>query len=184
MSSQGWVEALTSGQGDGPTLTAAAAASAIPVYARITLPQCYFSIGKILRITAHGRISCAVTTPGTARWDVRLGGTAVFDTAALNLNVVAKTTVPWWLEILLTCRAVGNVALTTFMGCAQFQSEAVVGSPLPSAGGNGTLLAPVGAPAVGTGVDGTSALTFDTFFTQTVASGSMTMHQYLVQSLN
>jgi hypothetical protein len=89
-----------------------------------------------------------VTTPGTARFDVRMGpsGTIiVFDTGALNLNVVAKTTVPWLLEIWLTCRAVGTGTATNFLGIANFQSEAVVGSPVNTAGGNGSLLAPVGA---------------------------------------
>jgi hypothetical protein len=27
-----------------------------------------------MKLTAQGRISCVVTTPGTARFDIRLGG--------------------------------------------------------------------------------------------------------------
>src|SRR5260221_411784 len=108
MSQQSWVETLVTAQVDGTAITAAAATSAIPAAAKITLPNNFFYIGRMLKIFAMGRISCVVTTPGTARWDVRLGGTVVFDTAALNLNIVAKTTVPWWLEIELTCRAIGS----------------------------------------------------------------------------
>lgn len=184
MSLQTWQEVVSVGKVDGPPLTAAAAATCIPTEAKITLPNNYFSIGKMLRITIYGRISCVVTTPGTARFDVRLGGTVVFDTAALNLNVVAKTNVPYKLVILLTCRATGSGSATNFMGQAEFQSEAVVGAAANTAGGNGNLLAPVGAPAVGSGVDNTSALTLDVFFTQTVATGSQTVHQYMVESLN
>lgn len=166
---------------DGPTLTAAAAASCIPVASRLILPNNYWTIGKQLRVKMSGRISCAVTTPGTARFDLRTGpsGTIVaFDTGALNLNIVAKTTVPWQLDIDLTCRAVGTGTATQLFGIGRFTSEAVVGAPLPSAGGNGVLMVPVGAPGVGTGFDNTAANAVDMFFTQTVATGSMTVHQY------
>lgn len=187
MSVQTWQETIVAGVADGPTLTAAAAASCIPTGSRIILPNNYFYVGKILKVVMHGRISCAVTTPGTARFDVRLGpsGTIVaFDTGALNLNIVAKTTVPWLLEIWLTCRAVGSGTASNLFGIANFQSEAIIGAPLPAAGGNASLLAPVGAPAVGTGFDNTAANALDVFFTQTVATGSMTVHGYRVDALN
>lgn len=187
MSVQSWQETIVAGTVDGPTLTAAAAASCIPTPSRIILPNNYFYIGKLLKVVLHGRISCAVTTPGTARFDIRLGpsGTVVvFDTLALNLNIVAKTTVPWLLEIWLTCRAVGTGTSSNFFGVGNFQSEAVVGAPLPTAGGNGSLLVPVGTPAVGGGFDNTAANAFDVFFTQTVATGSLTVHGYRVDALN
>jgi hypothetical protein len=178
---------IVSGQVDGPALTAAAAASCIPTPSRIILPNNYFYIGQQLMLTMSGRISCAVTTPGTARFDVRMGpsGTiVVYDTGALNLNIVAKTNVPWTLKILFTCRAVGTGTATTLFGIGEFKSEAVVGSPLPSAGGNGSLIVPVGAPAVGGGFDATAANALDVFFTQTVATGSLQVHQYLWEALN
>lgn len=187
MSLQTWSEVLTQNATDGPTLTAAARASCIPTANRIVLPNNYFYIGRTLKFTMSGRISCVVTTPGTARFDICLGSagtTIVFDTLALNLNIVAKTTVPWQLEVDLTCRAVGNGTLTTFFPTGRFQSEAVIASPLPTVGGNGTLLVPVGTPAVGAGMDNTAASAVDVFFTQTVATGSMTVHNYRVESLN
>jgi hypothetical protein len=187
MSMQTWQEVIMVGTADGPPLTAAAAASCIPTGAKFTLPSNYFQVGKAIRITLMGRISCAVTTPGTARFDVRLGAsgsTVVFDTGALNLNIVAKVNVPFVVEIELHCRAAGAGTTTTFMGVAKFTSEAVVGSPLPAAGSNGTLLAPVTAPAVGAGFDNTAASILDVFFTQTVATGSLTVHTYKVESLN
>ena len=78
---------------------------------------------------------------------------------------------------MLTCRAVGTGTGTTLFGLGQFTSEAVVMAPLPSAGGNGVLLCPVGTPAVGTGFDNTASNAVDFFFTQTVATGSLTVHQ-------
>jgi hypothetical protein len=166
---------------DGPTLTAAAAASCIPTPSRLILPNNYWTVGKAWHVRMSGRISCAVTTPGTARFDLRTGpsGTIVaWDSGALNLNIVAKTTIPWLLEVDLVCRAVGSGTASNLFAIGRFQSEAVIASPLPAAGGNGTLLCPVGTPAVGTGFDNTAANAVDWFFTQTAATGSLTVHQY------
>jgi hypothetical protein len=185
---QSWQETLVVGVTDGPTLTAAARASCIPVASRIVLPNSYFYVGKVIKVMMGGRISCAVTTPGTARFDICLGSagtTVVFDTLALNLNIVAKTTVPWYFEAKLVCRTVGNATGTTMfpMGC-YFASEAVIGSAAPAAGSNGSLLVPVGTPAVGAGFDNTAASALDVFFTQTVATGSLTVHSFQVDALN
>jgi len=171
---------LVIGSTDGPTLTAAAAASCIPTANKITLPTNYWTIGKQWRVLIQGRISCAVTTPGTARFDIRSTSAIIYDTGALNLNIVAKTTVPFELDINLICRAVGTGTSTTLFGIGRFTSEAVIASGLPSVSSNGTLLCPVGTPAVGAGTDNTAANTIDVFFTQTVATGSMTVHNYSI----
>ena len=178
---------LTVGSTDGPTLTAAARASSIPVSNRIVLPNNYFYVGKAIKITASGRISNAVTTPGTARLDVCLGSagtTIVYDTGAINLNLVAKTNVPWQFKLYLVCRAIGTGTSATFFPSGVFQSEAIVGSPVNTVGGDGSLLVPVGAPAVGAGMDNSAASALDMFFTQTVATGSFTVHNYIVEELN
>jgi hypothetical protein len=170
---------------DGPTLTAAAAASCIPTNSKFTLPNNYWELGKMWRLRAYGRISCVVTTPGTARFDLRIGNVVAWDSLAMALNTVAKTNVGWALDVLLTCRAVGNGVLTTLFGQGTWESEAVVGSPLPSAGGAGQHILPVAtAPAVGTGFDNTVQNTVDMFFTQTVATGSMTLHNWLIEEMN
>jgi hypothetical protein len=188
MSLQTWQETIVMGATDGPTLTAAARASCIPTANRITLPNNFFYIGRAIKFKLSGRISCVVTTPGTARLDICMGAagtTIVFDTLALNLNIVAKTTVPWSFEVTLVCRAVGNSTATTFFPHdGKFVSEAVIASPLPTVGGNGYLNVPVGTPAVGAGMDNTAASILDVFFTQTVATGSLTVHNYQVDVLN
>lgn len=187
MSSQYWQETLVTAQVDGPAITAAAATSCIPPSAKITLRNNFFDvIGKKIRVRVQGRISNVVTTPGTARFDIRLGGTVVFDTGALPLNVVAKTNVPFDLEIDLTCRSIGASTSSTLFGLGKFTSEANVGVAVPGTNNTGsqTLMVPVGAPAVGSGFDSTTALSVDMFFTQTVATGSLTVHQYEVSVLN
>ena len=185
MPSQSYQSTLITAQADGAAKTASAAASILPVGALLTLPPNYFSwIGQMVKVTAHGRISCAVTTPGTVRLDLRLGGTVVYDTGALNLNIVAKTNVPWWLEVLLCVRTIGTTTTATLFGLGNFQSEAIVGAPLPTVGGNGSLLCPVGAPAVGGGFDSTASKVVDLQHTQTVATGSITLHMFKIESLN
>ncbi len=184
MGIQRWSNPLITALVDGPTLTAAAAATCIPTAAKITLPNNFFEIGKQLRITASGRISCVVTTPGTARYDIRVGAVVAFDSLAMPLNIVAKTNVPWMLEILLTCRAVGSGTSTTLFGAGKWTSEASIGAPLAAVGAPGSFVLPYNAaPAIGTGFDGTAANTLDMFFTQTVATGSMTLHEYLVEEI-
>ncbi len=185
MGSQYWANPIAEAISDGPTLIAAAGVSCLPTPGRVTLPNTFFDRpGKQLRITASGRISCAVTTPGTARYDVRLGGVIAFDSLAMPLNVAGKTNVGWWLEILLTCRTIGSGTAATLLGQGFWTSEASIGAPAAAAGAPGSFLLPYGiAPAPGAGFDSTSALALDLFFTQTVGTGSMILHQYLAEEI-
>jgi hypothetical protein len=178
MPSMKWCAPLVTAASDGNTLVAAAAASCIPTGAKYVLEGGFFDApGKQLKIEASGRISNAVTTPGTARFDVRLGGTVVFDGLAVPLNIIAKTNVGWWLEIILTCRTIGATA--TLIGQGTWTSESAIGSALATVTAPGSLLLPYNtAPAVGNTFDSTAALALDMFFTQTVATGSLTLHQY------
>jgi hypothetical protein len=185
MASQSWQQTLITSQVDGTTLTAAAAASAIPAAAKYTLPANFFqNIGQQLLIKASGRISSLITTPGTARYDVRFGGTVVFDSQAILLDTVAAhTTVGWFLEILLTVRAIGSSA--NLMGQGYWMSEDILGVPATAPKGVLSAILPWNTtPAVGTNFDSTATQQIDFFFTQTAATGSMTVHQYDVISLN
>jgi hypothetical protein len=178
-------QVISSSYTDGPTLTAASAASCVPTYVPTTLPAGYWQIGRVWRLRASGRISCVVTTPGTARWDLRLGGVVAFDTLAIPLNIVAKTNVPWVLDVVMTCRAVGSGTSANLIGQGYWLSEAALNVAVPSTGpGPGGNTLPYNtAPAVGTGFNSQSALTLDFFFTQTVATGSMTVHQFMIEQM-
>lgn len=186
MSYQSWQETLVNATSDGPTLTAAAAASCIPTAARITLPNNYFFVGRMLRITATGRISSVITTPGTARFDVRIGAVVVFDSQPILLDTsAAYTNVGWKLDLLLTCRAIGSGTSANIIGQGVWTCTDILGTPTPAPRGALSAILPWNAaPAVGTGFDSTAASTLDMFFTQTVATGSLTVHQYMVESLN
>lgn len=178
-------ETLIEAQGDGSALTAAAAATCIPAAAKFTLPANFFNrIGKQLIIRASGRITSVITTPGTARYDVRLGGTVVFDSLAVLLDsVAAHTNVGWTLEILLTARAIG--ASGNLMGQGTWTSEDILGVPATAPKGVLSAILPWNsAPAVGSNFDTTASQQIDLFFTQTAATGSQTLHQYSVISPN
>ncbi len=185
MGLQRWQETLITSQIDGAALTAAAAATMLPAAAIFTLPANFFDApGKQIRIQASGRISSLITTPGTARYDVRLGGTVVFDGLAVLLDTIAgHTTVGWALDILLTCRVIGAAA--NFFGIGQWTTEDILGVPATAPKGVLTAILPWNtAPAVGANFDSTVSQTVDMFFTQTVATGTMTCHQYSLQGMN
>lgn len=170
---------------DGPTLTAAAAASCVPTYVPTTLPAGYFQIGRILRLRMAGRLSCAVTTPGVFRMDMRLGGVVAFDTLAIPLNIVAQTTVPWSLDVMMTCRAVGSGTSAQLLSQGVWTSTAGLAVPAVATGPwAGVITVPYNtAPVVGTGFNSQSALTLDFFHTQTVATGQMILHSMMLEQM-
>lgn len=189
MSLQTWQETLVSSATDGPALTAAAAASCLPAEAKIVLLPDRFrwSVGKALRISASGRISSVITTPGTARFDVRLGGNVVFDGLAVLLDsVAAHANAQWRLALDLVCTAIGTSA--TLEGSGAWTCEDILGVPATAPKGVLTAMLPWNtAPGSAGGTfDSTASAgnVLDLFFTQTVATGSMTLHRYLVESLN
>ena len=190
MPGQSWQETLMNQNVDGTALTASTTATSIlHATAKLQLPPNFFRIGKMLKIAAAGRIS-TVTTPGTLTLDIRLGPAApptivVANGGAMTMNATAKTNVPWYLEWVLTCRAVGNSTAANLMHQGVWTSEAVVGSSAPTAGGAGSHLLPNAAPAVGTGFDSTVGLFLDLFATwQTNNANSIQTHQFRVEDLN
>lgn len=181
----GYMETIVESQADGTALTAAARASMIPAAARFTIRPNYFDkIGKKLRVRATGRISSLITTPGTARFDISFGAAVVFDGLAVLLDTVAgHTNVGWWLEVELTCRAIG--ATGNLFGQGIWACEDILGVPATAPKGVLTAILPWNsAPAVGANFDTTAQQTVDAFFTQTVATGSMTCHQYCLEGTN
>lgn len=184
MSNQTWPSLVYAAPASGAALTAAAAASCLPVPLKPVLDANFFKyVGQQIQIKAWGIISNAVTTPGTARFDVRLGGTVVFDSLAIALDTAVHTNAQWELDIMLTCRVIGSAAQV--MGQGEWRSE----------NGKGVLATPPqpavplrlpwnSAPALGTAFDDTASKAFDLFFTQTVATGSLTLHQCQLLSWN
>jgi len=176
---------LIAAYSDGPTLTAASAASCLPTYCLTTVQAGYWQVGRTWRITCAGRVSTVVTTPGTFRLDLRMGSVTVFDTLAMPGNVVAQTNVPWWGEFIIVCHSVGSGTSATLFGQGFMSSTAWLNVAAVATGPwAGAIPVPYNtAPVAGTGFDSTIANALDFRFTQTAATGSFTMHTFLLEEL-
>lgn len=192
MSNQGWVECVSSAQVAGPTLASfTTAVSCLPTQARYTIPSDEWFLGKALRVRAAGQISNVVTASPTFTFEFRLGPSSnivAFTTGALVTSTTAHTTLPWWLDIMMTCRSIGGGTSGTLMGQALVSSRAFVdvsGADVTTTG-HPTLLAPETAPAVGTGFDTNVANIADLFVAcQTSNAGNaLTLQQYSLEILN
>jgi hypothetical protein len=188
MSHQSWQETLVAAQADGTAVTATSEGSLLPGQAKYTIPANYLDyIGKKLRIRAAGRISNIVTTPGTLTLKVKMGPTSTIIAAAssaMQLNAVAKTNVTWVLDWAFDLRSIGSGTSATWMHTGTWQSESVVGSPLPSAGGAGQFMIPASAPAVGTGFDSTVANLLDLTAQFSLTGNSIQLHQFALEAMN
>jgi len=177
----------------GPALTAAASASMLvgssPASGQVrgAIPANWITVGSMIHVRAGGIISSVVTTPGTARYDVRLGSNVVADGLAVLLNTTAQTNQQWQLEFDLLCVTAGTTTQATMRWLGKWTSPASINSGTITTGPqNGPCLLPwnTANPAVGAGFDSTVPNTFDVFFTQTVATGSMTCQYCTAVLLN
>lgn len=188
MSVQGWVESLAAAPADGAALSnTVTATSLLAATAKPILPGQYFSaVGKYVRLTATGRFSTVVTSPGTFLFDVRFGSTVIWTGGQMSLNTTAQTNATFKLDILLVCKSIGSGTSATVLGVGEFKSRAVIGSGALGATGCGVLLLPDTAPVAGTGFDSTTAQTVDLFGTWNTANAanSITVHEFLLESLN
>ena len=181
----GYYEPLCSLIADGTAVTAAARTSlttgAVSQAARPTLAANRLRIGDVIFIDASGRISSAVTTPGTALFDLGFGaslGTAVMSSGAIVLDpAIVHTNAGWVLYMKGTVRTIGTAASMFWQGT--WVCEDIVGvaaGAVPRAVALTTL--PWNAvPALGATFDSTVAQLIDLNFTQTVATGSCQLHQ-------
>src|SRR4051794_10924610 len=189
MSNQTFQETLAVQRAVGTLLnTYTAAKSIINPAALATLPANYLTPGRRLRIVCRGGLSNIVTTPGTINFQVKVGGVAAFDTGAIQLNATAHTTLPFWLEIGMTVRAIGSGTAANLIGLAQLTGRmfTLTAGQTDDAQGMQTLLAPATAPAVGTGFDSTIANIIDLWagFSISNAGNGIQIQEYTLESLN
>jgi|SRR6267142_1033060 len=181
----GWAQVLTTAQSSGAAVTAAAETTLLPSHAKYPMPAGLLAnVGQQLWIRAAGIVSSAITTPGSIQLKVKFGSTAVFDGLAILLDTVAAhTNKPWWLDLIMTVTTVGSAA--TLMGHGQFTSENVKGQEVAMPVGSVVAMLPWNAtPANGTAFDSTATQLVDLTYTQTVATGSVTLQQYALLLMN
>jgi hypothetical protein len=191
MATAGYAQTLITAQSDGTSRASfTTAITILPDHARWTIPAGYFFIGKKLRVTASGRISNVVTAQPTFQFLFKLGPTSnitVFDGGNMTTSTTAHTTVPWSLEIDLTCRAVGAGTTATLMGQGRVWSRAFVvsGATADSVNTHTTLMIPATTPAVGGGFDSTVANIADLFAACGTSDPAnlIQLHQYSLEDL-
>jgi len=188
MSRQGWMELLAKQNAAGTLFnTYTTSKTVINADGLWSMPANFLDIGRRFRVSVQGGISNIVTTPGTITCEVKIGSVVAFTTGAMQLSTTAHTTIPFWLEIELTCRAIGPTTSANFMGQAIMHSQTVNATAVADGTQTHTLLlAPNTAPAVGTGFDSTVANTWDFWagFSISNAGNGIQVQQYSLYALN
>lgn len=188
MSQQGWVETLASMQVAGPTLASfTTAVSMLSPHAKRTIPADDWEIGKALLVRGSGQISNVVTAQPTFTFDFRLGSSVQWSSGAILTSTTAHTTVPFYFEVMVTCRAIGSTANCMTQGWVASRAFIDLGATADiTTSGHPFLLAPETTPAVGSNFDSNTSLVADMFCACSAsnAGNAVTLQQYWLQSLN
>lgn len=188
MSNQGWAETVASAQLSGTGLVSfTTAASILPAQALYTIPTDNWFIGKQFKILAAGQVSNVVTAQPTFTFNVNFGATTVFTTGAILTSTTAHTTVPWWLEVMLSCRAVG--ATGNLMGQGWTMSRAWIDAGATADAttvGHASLMVPETTPAVGSNFNTNASQQVDLQCACSVsnAANAVQLHQYQLVEMN
>jgi len=196
MSLQTWGECLVCQKADSPLQTTFTTAKSVfgvdgtdaAAACKYTVPAGFFVPGKTLEINMRGDMSNIVTTPGTITFQVMVGAVIAFTTGAIQFSTTAHTTLPFWLDIDLTCQLEGGGTQAKLMGQAKITSNCIsntavadsVASDIP------TLMGPNTTPALGTGFDSTAAQKIDIFagFSISNAGNGVRSRQYRLIAWN
>lgn len=175
-------------QAQGPILTASLVrTSLMPTSAKPTLPtQFWDRPGKKVRFRFQGRLGNIVTTPGTLTLDLTFAAVQVWNSGAIQLSAVAHTTLPFWLEVELTCRAIGSGTGANVMAFGRMTSQCIIPAVgVVDAGSHNVLLVPNIAPVVSTGFDSTILNAVDIFGTFSLSNANaINIEAYDMEELN
>ena len=186
MPMQTWRQTLYTTIADGTAVTAAAETILVPDY---TLPAGYLYPGALLKYSAFGRMSSAITTPGTFTWRTRwggVGGVALAASGAIAPDpTAASTNVAWFVEFYIQCRSVGTAGTAMSWG-RMWQNDiddgAAAVANLTTALNNQQAVFPDAAATAA--IDTTTAKALSITVTPSVATGSVTCHHALLESLS
>jgi hypothetical protein len=195
MPQQGWNQNLTTQRTAGTLFnTYTTSKTVINQQDLVPLQANYFQLGSKLRIRICGAISNIVTTPGTITFEVAFINSAaavvtVWSSGAVQLNATAHTTLPFQLEIDLTCQltntGVGG-AIAKLMGVGRLSGVMFTKTAGQTDGANTetVMMVPVTAPALGTAFDSTLAQTIDlrVGFSISNAGNGVRIDQYDVEA--
>jgi hypothetical protein len=168
--------------------TYTAAKTVIPATNLVTLDPNFWYVGRKMRITVVGALSNIVTTPGTIVMQVMMGAIVAFTTGNIQLNATSHVLLPFWLDVILECRAVGSGTAANLMGMGRLQGiqPTLTAAQVDAVNTGGIFSAPATAPAVGTGFDSTIAniLDFWVGFSTNQPTNGVQVQLYLPEFLN
>lgn len=183
MSMQTWEETLYAIIADGTAVTAAAETIMVPNF---TLPANYLVPGRTMRYTLFFRVSTVITTPGTITQRLRYGGVAGTVLAASGAyaadSTAASTNLTGYTEYWFTTRSAGATGTVMCVG-RTFLNDVDDASAATIVANLAMHVIPVSAPATAT-VDTTAASALSPTWTQTAATGTMTVHLAVLESMS
>jgi hypothetical protein len=174
------VNVLARSETDGAAVnTSTTRTSLTPAHARYTTrTNGFWEVGKLLRLTALGRVSTFTSGTLTLSFGVA-GNVDAWASQALTM-VASQTNQTWRLELLMTVRAVGagGSATANLIGVGALNAGAAITAS--------TTMLPATAPAVGTSFDPGAASVLDLFATWSVsnAANSIQTHAFVLEALN
>lgn len=196
MSLQSWEETLVVLRQSSPLQTNYTTAKSVfgvdgtdqSASAKYTLPANFWVPGKSVNVRMMGALSNITASPGTITFQFMLGAVIAWTSGAINFSTTVHTTLPFWLDLELTCQVDGGGTQAKLIGQGQIISQCVsntsaadsVASDLP------TLLLPNTNPAQGTGFDSTAAQKVDIFagFSNAQTGNGIRVDQYRLRALN
>jgi hypothetical protein len=196
MSLQTWEETLVALRVDSPLQNTFTTAKSIfgvdgtdqAAAAKYTLPANFWVPGKSVNVRMMGDLSNIVTTPGTVTFQFMIGAVIAWTSGAINLSTTAHTTLPFWLDVELTCQVDGAGTQAKLMGQGIITSQCVANTSVADSVANSlpTLLLPNTVPAQGTGFDSTASQKVDIFvgFSISNAGNGVRARQYRLRALN
>lgn len=175
-------------QAQGPNLTASITRTTImPTSAKQTVPTQFFDRpGKRIKFVVNGRLTNIVTTPGTLTLDITFAAVQVWNSGAIQLSAVAHTTLPFWLEVIMTCRAIGAGTSANVMSAGRITSQCVIPAiGVVDAGSHNSLIVPNVTPVVSTGFDSTILNAIDIFGTFSLNNANaIAIEQFEIEEMN
>lgn len=180
-----WMETVNSAPADGAAVTGVSTETImVPNFVWPNSgPQALY-VGKQVKWTLWGRISNAVTTPGTVIFRERWGGVAgtlLVTSKTIQPVIIVQTNVAGWLTMEMTCRSIGATGSVFAMGMSFLSNQGAVVSPSTS-----TPIPPTvwpDAPAAVT-IDTTAASALTPTIQFSVTTAAWTTHLARLESLN
>jgi len=179
----GWEEVIYNPNADGTAITSATETILLPDF---SIPASYMTVGKILKYTIMGRISTAITTPGTHELRLRWGGVAGVVMAVSGAFIpdvtAAATNLTWMVEWWVQQRTLGTTGTSLTFGRIEMPdpNDATVADLVIE---YNKRMAPVSAPAVAT-VDTTIDKLLSATYDHSLSTASCQAHLGLLEALN